>query len=161
MLVTVRHFVIIPGQPVAKGRPRFDRRGHAYTPEKTVRWEQMAAMQIRAAIGSPMYDQPLKLQVTAYFERPKRLLTRKASSNRIHHTSKPDADNIGKIVADVLTMAGVVRDDSIINQMLVTKYYAAKDAPAEVVILLDSWENEMAPTDTIKRRNRALEKKTA
>ncbi len=156
----IRHFMVIPGQPVAKGRPRFDRRGHAYTPEKTVRWEHRAAAIIRAAIGSPMYDQPLKLQVTAFFQRPQRLLTRNASPNRIHHTSKPDADNIGKIVADALTMAGVVRDDSVINQMLVTKYYAAKGAPAEVVILLDSWENEMAPTDTIKRRNRALEKKT-
>jgi Holliday junction resolvase RusA-like endonuclease len=157
--VIVRHFVIIPGQPVAKGRPRFDRRGHAYTPEKTVRWEQMAAQIIRSVIGTPMYDQPLKLQVTAFFERPKRLLTRKASPKRIHHVSKPDADNVGKIVADALTMAGVVRDDSIINQMMVTKYYAAKGAPAEVVILLDSWENEMAPTDTIKNRNRALDRK--
>jgi Holliday junction resolvase RusA-like endonuclease len=138
----IRHFVIVPGQPVAKGRPRFDRRGHAYTPEKTVRWEQIAAMQIRAAIGSPMYDQPLKLQVTACFQRPQRLLTRKASPNRIPHVAKPDADNIGKIVADALTLAGVVRDDAVISQMIITKYYAAKGAPAQVAILLDSWEDE-------------------
>lgn len=156
--MTIRHFVIIPGQPVAKGRPRFDCRGHAYTPDKTVRWEQMAATILRSVIGTPRYDQPLKLHVTAYFERPKRLMTKKANPNRIHHTSKPDADNIGKIVADALTMAGVVRDDSIINQMMITKYYAAKGAPAEVVILLDSWENENEPTKTIKRTS-ALEKK--
>jgi Holliday junction resolvase RusA-like endonuclease len=148
----IRHFVKIPGQPVAKGRPRFDRRGHAYTPDKTVRWEQRAASIIRASIGSPMYDQPLRLQVTAYFERPRRLLTRKSAVNRIHHTSKPDADNIGKIVADALTMANVVRDDSIINQMMITKYYAAKDAPAEVVILLDSWENDDDYTATSRVR---------
>jgi Holliday junction resolvase RusA-like endonuclease len=138
----IRHFVIIPGQPVAKGRPRFDRRGHAYTPQKTVRWEQMAALHLRSAIGSPMYDQPLKIQVAAYFRRPQRLLTRKANPNRIHHTSKPDGDNILKSVADALTMAGVVRDDAIISQMMIMKYYAAKGAPAEVAIMLDSWEDE-------------------
>lgn len=158
----IRHFVIIPGQPVAKGRPRFTRTGHAYTPDKTVRWEQRAAVILQSAIGGRRYDQPLKIQITAYFERPKRLLTRKASPNRIHHTSKPDADNIAKIACDALTMAGVVRDDSVINQMLVTKYYAAKDAPAQVSILLDSWEDaEHPPTETVKRRNHALEKKPA
>ncbi len=154
----ISHMVKITGQPVAKGRPRFDRRGHAYTPEKTVCWEHRAAAIIRAAIGSPKYDQPLKMQITAYFERPKRLLTRKSSPNRIHHTSKPDADNIGKIVADAMTMAGVVRDDSIINQMMITKYYAAKDAPAEVVILLDSWEDEHQQNDRFTKKQSAIER---
>jgi Holliday junction resolvase RusA-like endonuclease len=134
-------------------------RGHVYTPEKTARWEQMAATILRSAIGSPRYDQPLKLQITACFERPKRLLTRNSNPNRVHHTCKPDADNIAKIVCDALTMAGVVRDDAIINHMAVTKYYVAKGAPAQVSILLDSWENENEPTKTISRRNTALERK--
>ena len=29
----------VPGKPVGKARPRFTRRGFAYTPEKTVRYE--------------------------------------------------------------------------------------------------------------------------
>lgn len=155
--MTIRHMVRIEGQPVAKGRPRFYG-GHAVTPAKTVRWEQAAALQLRAAVGGKQYDQPMKLHVTAYFQRPKRLLTRKASENRIHHTAKPDSDNILKIVCDALVMAGVVRDDSVINHMAITKYYAAKGAPAEVCILLDSWENEHQPTDRIKRQTALVPK---
>ena len=30
----------VPGVPVGKGRPRFTRGGHAYTPEKTAAFEE-------------------------------------------------------------------------------------------------------------------------
>lgn len=138
----IRHFVVIPGQPVAKGRPRFCRNGHVHAHQASMRWEDSAAVQLRSAIGTPMYDQPLKLEVAASFQRPQRLLRKKSNPNRIHHTAKPDADNILKAVGDALVKAGVVRDDSCINWQLCVKYYAAKDAPPEVVILLQEWENE-------------------
>lgn len=158
----VRHFVIIPGQPVAKGRPRFSRDGHVHVHETSMRWEQSAAVQLRAAIGAPMYDQPLRLEVTAYFQRPSRLCRKKDSPNRVHHTAKPDADNILKNCCDALVKAGVVRDDSVINRTVLTKYYAAKGAPAETVMMLDSWEDEDGHqmTDRIGRRATALERKS-
>jgi Holliday junction resolvase RusA-like endonuclease len=138
----IRHVIVITGQPVAKGRPRFCRNGHVHAHRPSMRWEDSAAVQLRAAIGTPMYDQPLKLEVTAYFQRPKRLMRKSSPTNRVHHTSKPDSDNILKAVGDALVKAGVVRDDSCINSQLCVKYYAAKDAPPEVVILLQEWENE-------------------
>lgn len=149
--VNIRHFVIIPGQPVAKGRPRFAN-GHAYSPKLSQRWEQSAAFQIQSIIGSPRYACPMKLEVTAYFHRPLKMNAKKYSTNRIHHTSRPDADNVLKAVCDALTLAGVVKDDSVLNHVVLTKYYAAKNAPAQVVILLDSWEDEHHATDRITKQ---------
>jgi Holliday junction resolvase RusA-like endonuclease len=157
-MIHVHHFVIVPGQPVAKGRPRFSIAGHAYTPAKTKQWEDLAALCFRQAIGTPMYDMPLKLEVTAYFQRPKRLCRRKDSPNRVMHTAKPDGDNILKAVSDALQKAGVVLDDSCINRMVITKYYTAKDAPAEVSMMLSSWEDEHEPTDRIRRQGALVKK---
>ena len=158
--MNVRHFVVIPGQPVAKGRPRFSPSGHVHVHQPSMRWEESAAVQLRAAIGARMYDQPLRLEVTAYFQRPQRLLRNSSPPNRVHHTAKPDADNILKNVGDALVRAGVVRDDSIINRQVCTKYYAAKGAPPEVSIMLDSWESdEHQPTDRVQKRATAPERK--
>lgn len=142
----IRHFIIIPGQPVAKGRPRFSRTGHVHAHQPSMRWEESAAVQMRAAIGTPMYDQPLKMEVTAYFTRPQRLMRKSSPQNRVHHTAKPDADNILKNVGDALVRAGVVRDDSVINCQFCVKYYAAKGAPPETSVMLSSWENDEQET---------------
>ena len=138
----VSHFITIPGQPIGKARARITRTGHAYTPAKTQRWEDAAAALIRSRIGSPMYDQPLKLEAFAYFDRPQRLLRKSSPLNRVHHTAKPDADNIVKIVSDALVKAGVVRDDAIINMMMCVKYYRPLREGPSVSIMLTSWENE-------------------
>jgi Holliday junction resolvase RusA-like endonuclease len=134
--VTIRHYVKIDGQPVAKGRPRFFH-GHAITPAKTRNWEAMAAAVIRQAIGERQYAVPLKLEVVAYFQRPQRLMRKSSPPGRVHHTAKPDCDNVLKIVGDALTMANAVKDDSYISIQICAKYYAAKGSPPHVAILLD------------------------
>jgi len=138
----IRHFAIIPGQPVAKGRPRFSRNGHAYTPAKTVRWEKFAAMHMRHFMGTPMYDCPLQIQIIAVFQRPQNMERKKYSSERIRHTVRPDADNVQKAVCDALQLAGVVRDDSIICVQGIAKYYAAKGERAQTIVSLDGLDAE-------------------
>lgn len=137
----IRHFVIIDGQPIGKGRPRFYG-GRAVTPAKTRNWEDMAALTLSRAIGSMCYNQPLKLEVTAYFQRPQRLMRKSSNPNRIHHTAKPDADNVLKIVCDALVKANIVTDDALINWQLCVKYYCAIGVRPHVAVLLTSWENE-------------------
>ena len=144
MSTIVRHFVRIPGQPVAKGRPRFTRSGQVYAHPGSMRWEELAAIVLRSLIGTPMHDQPLRLEVVAYFKRPANLCRKKDSAHRIPHAKKPDADNILKNAADALVRAGVVIDDSVICQMICTKYYAAKGQEPETVILLDSFHEQDA-----------------
>lgn len=43
--------IIIPGKPVGKGRPRFNRNGHAYTPKDTRDHEARIAWHAKAAMN--------------------------------------------------------------------------------------------------------------
>ncbi|NWM44824.1 RusA family crossover junction endodeoxyribonuclease, partial [Escherichia coli] len=92
-----------------------------------------------------------------YFTRPQRLNRKKDTPYRVHHTAKPDSDNILKNVCDALVKGGIVRDDCVINRTVCTKYYAAKGAPPQVSVMLDSWENEdgYQSTDRIAKREKA------
>ena len=42
------------------------------------------------------------------------------------HTSRPDADNLAKLVLDCLMRAGMIGDDAIVSQLLIRKSYGAK-----------------------------------
>ena len=53
--------ITIPIDPVGKGRPRFTRNGHAYTPAKTVAAELIIGTYAR----HQWKDEPLKQQVNA------------------------------------------------------------------------------------------------
>ena len=119
---------IIPGPPGGKGRPRFARAtGRAYTPKGTAEWERACAMLARHEWdGRAPSEDFCRLQVTAVMARPKRLLRKKDPEERMFCGAKPDADNILKIVADSLQLAGVVRRDETIVQMSVEKLYASK-----------------------------------
>ncbi len=131
----------IPGQPIAKGRPRFNRAsGRAYTPAKTVKWESTAAVMIRSewAPQEPLRG-PVKMWLTVLFERPKYMVWKTKAMPRIPHLAKPDRDNLDKIVGDTLEKAGVVRNDSQIWWGHQEKWYAAgREAPGVWIEL--EWE---------------------
>lgn len=135
----ISHTFIIPGQPVAKGRPRFARVGagvRAYTPAKSQRWEDFAALCMRSQVGMTLYDEPLVLTGVVVFERPQRLNRKKDTADRIPHTSKPDLDNAAKNFMDALTKGGIVKDDACICGFFLSKWYAAKgEAPHMTVTL--------------------------
>lgn len=122
----VKIYIEVPGEPVAKGRPRFMRNGHTYTPEKTTRWEHLAILAASLDHDGPPLPWPLKVRLTAFFQTPASWpLWRKqeAEAGNVVHTSKPDADNLAKIVGDALN--GVVWiDDAQIVDMSVRKYYS-------------------------------------
>lgn len=127
----------IPGEPVAKGRPRFAN-GHAYTPAKTRIYEETVRLHaIHAMRGKKMLTGAISLRVTAYFPTPKsftRAKTEQAISGSLLHTKKPDWDNIGKIVSDALN--GVVYpDDAVIADATVSKRYGVE--PRVVVTALE------------------------
>lgn len=120
--------VVVPGQPIAKGRPRMAViRGHAmaYTPAKTVAYEGLIARAGHDAMGEdPLLEGPLAVTVFAHFQRPKSW-SRKKAEETIYHTSRPDADNIAKAAGDGLN--GIVwRDDSQLASMQIVKLYADK-----------------------------------
>ena len=94
----------VPGAPVGKGRPRFTRTGHTYTPEKTAAYEEKVRLCWKTQTGSGFAGGiPLKASIIAYFPIPKSASKKKASAMYgTFHTSRPDADNVAKAILDAL-----------------------------------------------------------
>jgi len=96
----------VSGQPQGKGRPRFTRNGHTYTPEKTREYEK----RIHAAAWQKMHEmklQPIEkfchVELVAFMEIPKswsKVKRLEAEYGAILPTTKPDIDNIIKAALD-------------------------------------------------------------
>lgn len=130
---------IIPGPPVGKGRPRFNRTtGRAYTPEKTASYENLVRMAFCQAYPQWMVwskDRALRMEIAAYYPPPSSISKKKREAmlnGKIKYTKKSDVDNILKAVADALNGVAYA-DDSSIAEVHVWKYYG-EPARAEVTI---------------------------
>ena len=122
--------VVIPGDPVGKGRPRATViAGHArlYTPSTTAEWEKAAALLMRQewAWRSPL-ECAVRVEVLAIAARPKRLLRKKDPDGRLWRCAKPDADNVAKAALDALVQAGVLRDDVQVVELVARSLYASR-----------------------------------
>ena len=119
----------IPGPPQGKGRPRFTRNGnHAYTPQKTAIYERSVAQayKLSSAHREPLTC-PVELRIDAYMPIPESWPKSKkaaALAEVILPTVKPDADNIGKSIADALNGVAYL-DDKQITSLVVKKRYGA------------------------------------
>lgn len=117
----------VPGVPVAKGRPRMTVRSgmaRAFTPARTVAYEGLVAHAGAEAMrGRSPLDGPLSLNVVATFPIPKSW-PKKRQAAALHHTGRPDADNILKAIGDGLNQV-VWADDSQLARVSVEKRYGA------------------------------------
>lgn len=120
---------VIMGEPQGKGRPRFARSGHTYTPEKTAAYEKAAALAYKRRYQGKSFEKgvPLEMRIRAYCKVPQSASKAKKAdmlSGMIRPTKTPDADNIAKIICDALN--GVAyHDDAQIVRIAVEKYYGA------------------------------------
>lgn len=120
----------VPGEPVAKGRPRATTvNGHArmYTPAKTAQYEQLVAVYAAAAMDkAPLMEHPVRLHLGIYCKVPGSWSKKKrtdALAGIERPAKKPDIDNIVKSLAD--GMNGIVWvDDSQIVELVCSKHYA-------------------------------------
>jgi Holliday junction resolvase RusA-like endonuclease len=120
----------VPGQPVAKGRPRFARRGAhvmAYTPAKTASYEnQVKVAATLAMCGTEPTSAPVALIVTLNLQIPASWSKKRraeAVAGTICATKKPDADNVLKGIKDGCN--GIIwRDDAQVVRILIKKQYA-------------------------------------
>lgn len=114
-------------------RPVFARRGKfvaAYTPDKTVRYENLVKMMFinaREDAGvAGLLEGPLEIRIDAYFPIPSsESKKRKAMmlSGEIKCVKKKDVDNIAKIVMDGLNKVAY-KDDKQVIKLIVTKQYS-------------------------------------
>lgn len=134
----------VPGVPTAKGRPRFSRAtGRAFTPAKTAGAERTIAGELGAATKVGMSasarvwpaDGPLELELVFHLPIPASWSKRKQEEARrglLRHTSRPDVDNLGKLVMDGAN--GILwQDDS--QLVLVTMSKAYGTTPGTAVTL--------------------------
>ena len=122
--------LIITGQPVAKGRPKFSRFGKftkVYTPEKTVNYETLVKLSFQEKYPNfEILQNALRMDITAFFDIPKSASKKKylqMIEGKIRPTKKPDRDNIEKIIGDALN--GIAyKDDSQIVEGETKKLYS-------------------------------------
>ncbi len=105
----------VPGVPAGKGRPRFTRGGHTYTPEKTKAYEETVRLCWKTQSGQGFAGGvPLLASITAYFPIPKRTSREEAAAMEgAFHLSRPDADNLVKAVLDALNGCAYPDDSAI------------------------------------------------
>jgi Holliday junction resolvase RusA-like endonuclease len=134
----------VDGSPVAKGRPRFAKRGkfvQTYTPQKTKDYEALVMDAASDAMGS---SEPLETPVAFYLYI--HMPIPKSYSKRLRQDcldgiekpiKKPDWDNIAKAVTDALN--GIVYvDDCQIVTAHVKKAYS--DTPRIEVLIQEEIE---------------------
>ena len=121
---------VIPGTPVAKGRPKFARRGNfvtTYTPERTASYENLVKVKAEEAMqGRQMIEGAVKVTIWLWVTPPASWSQKKqraALAHEILPTSKPDADNVTKGIFDAMNEI-VFRDDKQVVDLSVRKRYA-------------------------------------
>lgn len=151
----------IPGDPISQARPRFTTRGGFVSTYDTKecrnykKYVRMIALEEAKKCGWISKELPLKMSISVYFEPPKSWSNKKkqaAISGELFHTSKPDVDNLSKIIMDALpdknlsrkrvdptsVDPGLYHDDKQIVLLAVRKMYS--DTP-RVEVVLDTLEH--------------------
>jgi len=124
--MTTRIEFFVPGEPKGNARHRTTKGGHSYTPADTKsKRAEVAFAYLEAARSRKPHEGPVGLGIVAHFPpraswpKWKRALLDESS---LPCTTKPDLDNIAKLVMDALN--GVAfRDDSQVHTMAVSKLY--------------------------------------
>ena len=117
-------FLTVIGEPVSKGRLRFGR-GKTYTPAKTIAAETFIQLCATQKGVPKMMNGPLRLTVTFSMGIPKSWSAKKkaeAELGNIRPTSKPDIDNLIKLVGDALNGIAYKDDSQIVEIQAVKKY---------------------------------------
>jgi len=114
--------IVIPGQPKAKGRPRFAR-GRVFTPASTLQYERLIAAAARQVISEPI-EVNVQVDIIAVYQVPKswaKALQESARRGDIMPT-RPDIDNVIKICLDGMNEAAYL-DDQQVHMISAEKRY--------------------------------------
>ncbi len=134
------YHVIIPGTPFAKGRPKFSTRGgfaRAYTPKKTVAFEQLVAL-FTAQAGVKPIEGPVRVTIVAYW--PMKGQPRKKIPRPIEpKISRPDCDNVAKAVLDGMEGVAFANDSQVVS-LTVTKWHACQGEEARTEVFIETFQ---------------------
>ena len=126
----------IPGIPIAKARPRMTKQGHAFTPSKTVNYENLVQYTYMDQMEGVKLEGPLEIGIKLYFPIPKSYTKKQRediSTGKLKYIKKPDVDNCIKSITDALN-GFAYDDDSQIIGIIAQKHYTDEEPRAEVMI---------------------------
>ena len=113
-------------EPIPKGRPRFTRSGHAFTPARTRKFEAEAKKQAKAQYKGKPLEGGISIDFEFIVTRPKR-------PKHDYPSKVGDVSNLIKAVEDALN--GVVfKDDSQVVEVVARKRYAEQKEAAGITI---------------------------
>lgn len=126
------------GKPIAKARPRLNKFGYTYTPEKTVNYENLVKYTFQSKFP---HHKPflglIEANITCIFDIPKsysKKKTKELLEGHNNYNHKPDLDNIAKIILDSLN--GIAyKDDSQVTILHINKEYGLQ--PKVIIELKD------------------------
>ncbi len=119
----------VKGKPLGKQRPRITRKGIAYTPAKTVSYENLIKFTFQSLFPdhTPI-EGIVEVNIKAIFDVPTSYSKKKTKDlleNHRLYDKKPDLDNISKIVLDSLN--GIAyKDDKQVALLSINKEYGAE-----------------------------------
>lgn len=126
----------IPGKAQGKGRPRFMRNGHTYTPDKTRNYEELVRLKYREACKDDPTTESVRVLIYVWMVPAKSLSEKKKKELRERPPMmKPDVDNIGKIILDALNGVAWV-DDKQVTRLEITKLWGREER-VNVIIATD------------------------
>ena len=115
----------VPGPPKSKARHRTTKEGIQYTPKETVQYENLVKMGFREKYKGEPWQGPVVAKIVAIYPIPKSASKAKRQLMEylvIRPHSKPDCDNIAKVILDSLNQIAF-RDDAQVYMLAVSKMY--------------------------------------
>lgn len=124
---------IVEGKPQGKARARtfYNKRigkMQSITPEQTKSYEDLIRWSYKAQGGGYYINMPLQVRITAFYPIPKsfnKAKRERAISDDLRPTTKPDCDNIIKVVLDALNGVAYYDDKQVVC-VSCNKYYGER-----------------------------------
>ena len=130
--------IFFPFEPKPKGRPRFTRTGHAYTPKTTHDYEKLIREHYKENT-TDFYDCAIHIKLIFYMPIPKSTTKKQKAlieSGAVKYTKKPDLDNMIKSVTDAI-LGVAYEDDSLITKITAEKKYSSSQVGTLMTIIED------------------------
>lgn len=122
----MRYRVVIPAKPQPKGRARVGKKGQVpYTPKQTGIAEAWVRMRVVEAVGTPRLEGPVAMRATFVMQVPRSWSKAKQSAalrGEVHPVTRPDWDNMSKLLSDALNGVAWADDASVVRAEVVKRY---------------------------------------
>ena len=135
----------VAGVPKAQPRPRaFARKmgdtfvARVYEDGSAEGWKGLVLLAARPHRPESPLEGPVRVDITLWLPRPKRLLRRCDPDGVVWCTAKPDRDNADKAILDTLTQDGWWRDDAQVCAGEIQKFYHPKnERPGAFIVVCE------------------------